>query len=253
MQPHRNRVYRIQAIVLARRDWGEADRLLTLFTADKGKLRVLAPGARKPTSRKSGHVELFSLGNFMLAQARTFDKVTQAETVSYRAELREDLERVSAAYILVELVDRFLEERDENALVFDLLNTALDALSSGAPVALVLRFFEMKLLGYVGYQPQLYHCQGCGEELQPVAQYYYPAEASVVCPDCALSIPLLLPISVDALKIMRFLQTSSWVTAQRLTLTTALEAELERLLHRTVATLLERDVNAIKFMNELER
>ncbi len=253
MQSHRNRVYRIQAVVLARRDWGEADRLLTLFTADKGKLRVLAPGARKPTSRKSGHVELFSLGNFMLAQGRTFDKVTQAETVAYRADLREDLERVSAAYILVELVDRFLEEHDENAMVFDLLNAALDALNSGATIPLLLRFFEMKLLGYVGYQPQLYQCQECNEELQPVAQFYHPAEASVVCPNCAPAIPLLMPLSIDALKIMRFLQTSSWEKTQRLTLAPALENELERLLHRTVSTLLERDVNAIKFMNELER
>lgn len=252
MQSHRNRTSRVQAIVLARKDWGEADRLLTLLTPDKGKLRVLAPSARKPTSRKSGHIELFSLGTFMLAHGRTFDKITQAETLAYYPALREDLERVSAAYIMVELVDRFLQEHDENAMAFEVLQYGLIALNDGFPVSLVLRFFEMKLLGYVGYQPQLYVCQVCDDDLVPVAQFYNPLEASVVCPDCAAAAPALMSISVDALKVMRFLQTNPWDKVQRLTIASALEGELERLTRRTISALLERDVNAIKFMDEIQ-
>jgi DNA repair protein RecO (recombination protein O) len=252
MQSHRNRTSRVQAIVLARKDWGEADRLLTLLTPDKGKLRVLAPAARKPTSRKSGHVELFSLGTFMLAHGRTFDKVTQVETLAYYPALREDLERVSAAYIMVELIDRFLQEHDENAMAFEVLQNGLIALNNGEPIPLVLRFFEMKLLGYVGYQPQLYACQVCDNDLEPVAQFYNPLEASVVCPDCAAAAPALMSISVDALKVLRFLQINPWDKVQRLSLAPALESELERLTHRTISALLERDVNAIKFMNEIQ-
>lgn len=252
MQPHRNRTSRVQAIVLARKDWGEADRLLTLLTPDKGKLRVLAPAARKPTSRKSGHVELFSLGTFMLAHGRTFDKITQAETLAYYPALREELERVSAAYVMVEVVDRFLQEHDENGMVFELLQLGLTALNAGAPVALALRFFELKLLGYVGYQPQLYSCQICDNELAPVAQFYNPLEASVVCPDCAAAAPSLMTISVDALKVLRFLQINPWDKVQRLTLAPALESEVERLTRRTITSLLERDVNAIKFMDDIQ-
>jgi DNA repair protein RecO (recombination protein O) len=253
MQPHRNRTSRVQAIVLARKDWGEADRLLTLLTPDKGKLRVLAPAARKPTSRKSGHVELFSLGTFMLAHGRTFDKITQAETLAYYPTLREDLDRVSAAYVMVELVDRFMQEHDENGMVFDVLQQGLMVLDGGAPVSLVLRFFEVKFLGYVGYQPQLYACQVCDEELEAVAQFYHPLEASVVCPKCAATSPSLLSLSVDALKVLRFLQINPWDKVQRLALSPALERELERVTHRTISAILERDVNAIRFMDELQR
>ena len=72
----RERLYRVQAIVLRRTDHGEADRLLTLFTSDRGKIRVNAKGARKPSSRKSGHVELFTHVDFMLAKGHQIDVVT---------------------------------------------------------------------------------------------------------------------------------------------------------------------------------
>ena len=74
----RERVFRTEAIVLRRTDFGEADRLLTVFTPERGKLRLIAKGARKPTSRKSGHVELFSYGHFLVAVGRDLDLVTQA-------------------------------------------------------------------------------------------------------------------------------------------------------------------------------
>ena len=75
------RLYRTEAIVLRRADLGEADRLLTIFTPERGKLRVVAKGARKVGSRKGGHVELFTRSNLLIAKARELDIVSQAETV----------------------------------------------------------------------------------------------------------------------------------------------------------------------------
>ena len=78
---HRERVYQTEAIVLRRSDFGEADRLLTVFTPERGKIKLIAKGARKPTSRKSGHVELFSYGRYLVAVGRDLDIITQAETI----------------------------------------------------------------------------------------------------------------------------------------------------------------------------
>ena len=91
----RARVYRTEAIVLRRTDFGEADRLLTVYTPDRGKLRLIAKGARKPTSRKSGHVELFSRGQFLVAVGRELDIITQAETLEPFRPLRENLLRTT--------------------------------------------------------------------------------------------------------------------------------------------------------------
>ncbi len=108
----RDRLYRVEAIVLKRSDYGEADRLLTLFTPDLGKLRAIAKGARKPSSRKSGHVELFTHSALLIARGRHLDVVTQADTLDAFLPLRENLDRLGFAYYLAELVDQFVEEGD---------------------------------------------------------------------------------------------------------------------------------------------
>jgi DNA repair protein RecO (recombination protein O) len=249
MQQHRNRIYRVDGIVLARRDWGEADRMITLFTPDRGKLRVIAPGARKPLTRKSGHLEVFSRGHFVVARGRTFDKLTQAETREYFPQLRERLEQVSAGYLLVELVDRFLEEHDENPLLYDLLLDALGWLDQGESPELVLRFFEVKMLGYVGYQPQLFECQHCGRELEPVEQFFGIVEGGALCPACAE--PGTPTLSLDALKVLRLMQSADWGTVRRLRLAPALAQELEELLNRYASFQLERDLKSARFMEQV--
>ncbi|MCB0031542.1 MAG: DNA repair protein RecO, partial [Anaerolineales bacterium] len=77
----RERSFRVEGIVLRRSDFGEADRLLTLFTKEQGKIRAIAKGARKPQSRKTGHVELFMRTQFLLGTGRSLAIVTQAELI----------------------------------------------------------------------------------------------------------------------------------------------------------------------------
>ena len=78
----RQRLYRVSAIVLKRRDQGEADRLLTVFTRDRGKLTLLAKGVRRQASRKAGHIEPFTQVDLLVAKGKSLDLVTQAETVA---------------------------------------------------------------------------------------------------------------------------------------------------------------------------
>ena len=132
---HRERVYRTEAIVLRRTDFGEADRLLTVFTPGRGKLRLVAKGARKPSSRKSGHVELFSHGQFMVAVGRELDIVTQAETLEPYLALRENLLRTTYGYYIAELADGFAAERDENYPLFALIQEAFGWLCAADPRA----------------------------------------------------------------------------------------------------------------------
>src|SRR5436309_11311354 len=93
----RERVYRTEAVIIRRSDFGEADRLLTLMTP-QGKRRVIAKGARKTTSRLAGHIELFTHTMLLLAIGRTFDVLTQSTILHSFDTLRGDLERISAAY-----------------------------------------------------------------------------------------------------------------------------------------------------------
>lgn len=249
----RERLYRVQAIVLRRTDVGEADRLLTLFTPDLGKIRVNAKGARKPSSRKSGHVELFTHVDLLIAKGQRVDVVTQADTIEAFIDLRDNLERVSYAYYLAELVDKFSEEGSENRPVFDLLVHALGWLSEPATNPdLLARFFELRFLQYVGYRPQLFQCLHCGNAIEPVENYFSVEAGGVLDPNCAHTQRDAQAISLNTLKVLRYLQTREWEAVRHLSLAPKVLFEVEQLMQRYITFHLERDLKSIKFLHELK-
>ncbi len=250
---HRDRLYRTEAIVLRRTDFGEADRLLTVFTPDRGKLKIIAKGARKPTSRKSGHVELFSYGQFLVAVGRELDIITQAETLEPFLALREDLLRTTYAYYVAELADAFTAERDENRPLFDLLKEAFGWLCTADDLPLVARYYELHLLGLVGYQPQLFVCGGCKKQLEPEVNYLSAAEGSVYCHKCGYEQLGTSELSVNALKVLRFLQTREWELCRLLRLSPASHAEVERTMSHYITYHLERKLKSVDFVHHLRR
>lgn len=251
--PHRERVYRTEAIVLRRTDFGEADRLLTVFTPERGKLKLIAKGARKPTSRKSGHVELFSRSHFLVAVGRDLDIITQAETVEAYLPLRQDLLRTTYACYVAELADAFTAEQDENRPLFDLLKEALGWLCTADDLALVARYYELHLLALVGFQPQLFICGGCREPVQPVTNYLSAAEGGIFCPKCGHDRAGTSELSLNALKVLRFLQTRDWATCRLLRLSPAGHAELEHTMHGYITYHLERRLKSVDFIHHLRR
>jgi len=249
------RLYNTDAIILRRRDFGEADRLLTVFTPRRGKLRLLAKGARKMKSRKAGHIELFTHAAMQIAVGRNLDIVTQAETVqAYRA-LRDDLEKIGHASYVAELVDKFTEEGDANYALFELLALTLARLADGAPAEqrLALRYFELHLLGLTGFRPQLHFCVNCNRKIEPEANYFHIAGGGVLCPACGAHHPDADSLSIGALKVLRFLQTRPWEQVARLQLTPATHADVERLLLRYITFTLERGLKSVDFLRKLRR
>ena len=249
----RERVYRTEAIVLRRTDFGEADRLLTAFTPERGKLRLVAKGARKPSSRKSGHLELFSHGQYMVAVGRDLDIVTQAETLEPFLSLREDLLRTTYAYYVAELADAFTAEQDENRPLFELLKDAFGWLCDATDLRLLARYYELHLLGLAGYQPQLFVCGGCKQRLEPEVNYLSAADGSVFCRRCGYDRVGTIEISVNALKVLRFLQTREWETCRLLRLSPASHAELEQLMNGYITYHLERRLKSVDFIHRLRR
>ena len=209
-QNRRQRLYRVSAIVLKRRDQGEADRLLTVFTRDRGKLTLLAKGVRRQASRKAGHIEPFTHVDLLVAKGKSLDLVTQAETVAAHRALREDLWRSTWASYVAELADVFTLDHDPQALLFDLLVETLDRLNGDADPALCARYYELHLLGLVGYQPQLFRCVHCSELLQPEVNFLSLERGGALCPKHGVNHPETIALPLPVLKLLRFLQTRSW-------------------------------------------
>jgi len=146
--------YKTEAIILKRTNFGEADRIITVFSKQRGKLKILAKGVRRLTSRRAGSVELFNQATLFLHQGRTFDILTEAQALNTFALLRGDLELVGMAYYGCELVDRLTPEDQAHEEVYELLIKLLEWLDTlpqpGLRKEALLRF-EKALLTRLGY------------------------------------------------------------------------------------------------------
>jgi DNA repair protein RecO (recombination protein O) len=249
--PDRFRVYRTEAIILRHSDFGEADRLLSVYTPSLGKVRLLAKGIRKTASRKAGHLELFTRTQLLIARGRNLDIVTQAQTVEPYVALRQDLWRMSHAYYVGELVDSFGEEQAENEPLYALLCNALGWICTSADLALTMRFFELRLLGLVGYRPQLFQCVRCNAPLEPVHNYFCAEDGGVLCPRCGENQRGVRPIALGTLKVLRYLQTRGYEECIRLQLQPSTRSEVEEVLQQYLIYLLERRLKSVEFMNLL--
>jgi DNA repair protein RecO (recombination protein O) len=251
--PQPPRVYQTPAIVLRQRKLGDADKVITLYSANFGKLDAVAKGVRKATSRLAGHVEPLNHASFLLAHGRSLDIITQAQTIESFQPLRADLERLSRALYAAELVDRFTEERAENFGLYRALLDTLRRLADRDDLDVVLRFFEMTLLDMLGYRPELGACIVCGRALEPVANAWAAAAGGVVCPHCQHDIAGVRPLSVNALKLLRLLQGENFGEVARVRVSPELAEELEGDLRDSIHHALERDVRSAHFVDTLRR
>ena len=249
----RERTYRSEAIVLRRTDFGEADRLLTLYSRESGKIKAIAKGARKPQSRKTGHVELFMRTKFFLAKGRDLDIITQAEMIEAYPQLRADLVRATYASYAVELLDRFTVEEDKNVQLYDLLANVLSWLTTAVDVLLVARFYELRLLSLTGFQPRLFQCVSCDEPIQEQDQFFSAELGGLLCPDCRSVDRQARPISAIAVKVLRYLQTRPWEIVQNLHLKRPLLHELENIMHFYLTHILERNLKSVDFLHRLRQ
>lgn len=247
----RQRLYRLAAIVLKRRDLGEADRLLTVFTRDQGKITLLAKGVRRAASRKAGHIEPFTYTDLLVAKGASLDLVTQAETIRPHRHLREDLWLSSQAYYVVELIDVMTQEADPNSLLFDLLLETLDRLDDGQPGALAIRYFELHALALAGYQPQLHRCVQCNELLKPEVNFLSLERGGCLCPRHGANLVGTIALPLDVLKVLRYLQTTAWEQVAQLRLGDDVGRQVEDVLGRYIVWHLERSLRSPAFIQKL--
>jgi len=247
------RSYRTQAIVLSHIEYGEADRILKLFTYEKGKITVIAKGVRKIRSRKAGHLEPFMLVNLFLAKGRNLDVVTQAETVDGFLDLRDDLQRVAFAAYVVEVLDRFTYEEGQNVGIFRLLANTLSRLEKHPNPETVVHYYEMRLLELLGFRPQLFECIDCGQPIQEEDQFFSPLAGGVVCPKCGRARTEAWPIQKDVLRYLRHLQRSNWRQVEKVVIPDPIEPGITALIERYFTYLLERKLNTPEFLREVQQ
>ncbi len=178
-------LYRDEAIVLRTQKLGEADRIVTLLCRSSGRVRAVAKGVRRTSSRFGSRLEPFTHVDLQIAEGRSLDVVTQAETLSpFRSRIGDDYERYTAGTVMLETAERLVVEDKEPALQqFLLLVGALRAMcDQGRSASLVLDSFLLRSLSVAGYAPSFEACARCG--LEGAHRSFSPAAGGMLCGTC---------------------------------------------------------------------
>jgi len=245
------RSYHCEALTLKTFPLGEADLLVTLYTKERGKVRALARGARRSTSKLVGHFEPLTQVNVSLAQGRDLDHVTQAQVLSGFALLKGNLGSITKGLYLAELVDGFGSESNPNQPLYHLIIDALQAIEADPESDMPLRFFELHLLQVSGLMPELYRCVECRSSLTPGRHRFSPNLGGTLCLECNPTDARLRPLSLRTLKVLRLLHRTRMADLPALTMDAALARELKALLSITIQYWLDKEIQSNSFMEHV--
>ena len=201
-------VYRSKGIVLRSIRYGEADRILDLYTQDVGLVSVIAKGIRRTKSRFGGRLEPLSCVDFLAYEGRTLDTVTQVEVLRSFHGVRENLKSLEAAGGMVANVRAFSGGDEADRRVFNLLYHALDALDARTRDTMSIEAaFSLKLSILAGYAIRLDACISCERDSEEAAEgdhpYFAPALGGMLCADCRSATADSFPLPTDTLAALQ--------------------------------------------------
>ncbi|MFA4916147.1 MAG: DNA repair protein RecO [Syntrophales bacterium] len=198
--------FKTQVIVLRSLDYGEADRIVTFYSIDFGKLKGIAKGARRSRRRFANNaLEPFSCSDTLFSKRSrdTLSLIEDCDITNPYSDIREDLEKMLVASYMVELMDKFTVEGKKNSDLFKLLQEFLNLTNDGDTSEWLLRFYEMRLLKLSGYEPVLDRCLVCKEPVSNSYIYRFNVkEGGLRCATCCQSNFVSLPVSFETIKML---------------------------------------------------
>ncbi len=250
--PRPDRSFRTPAVIVKRRDFGEADRVLTILTPAHGKLDVIAKGARKLTSKSTGHVELYTRADMLIHRASDLGVAVQTEMIEPYQRLREDLRRGAYANYCAELLDRFtIDAEDDTRTLFSLFDSTLARLCADSDPLLAIRYYEIHMLDAVGFRPELTSCAIGREPVEPQDQFFSYIEGGIVCTRHASQGSSFIPISMNTVKLLRHLQRSPFEKVASLVVPASVHEDADRVMVGYITYLLERRLQSVDFIRRL--
>ncbi|MCK8824473.1 DNA repair protein RecO [Fuchsiella alkaliacetigena] len=245
-------LYQTEAIVLRHYELGEADKIAILYTKERGKVRAVAKGVRKTRSRLAGAMEVFTHNQLQLYQGKSLAKVNQVRVLKSFADLRADLWQMSYASYLAELVNELTVDQERDQALFALLLTSLNLLSKEENLMLVVRFFELRLLRLLGYQPELKCCVECDTALEELTKLKFSSQqGGVICGDCSAKDQYAMYLSKGSVAIMNRLLEIDYRHLNRLKLPVKSRQQLAKVIPNYLQSILEKPLKTLDFIRVL--
>ncbi len=245
-------LYRTEGIILRSRTLGEADKILTIFTKEKGKIETVARGARRPRNRLVGASQQFSYIKMLVFGGKGLDQLSQAEILRSFVTLRDDLIKMAYASWWSEILDVFLPLGEVNSELFLFTLAGLLVLEKVEEPAILSRAFELRLLKYLGYEPALDRCVRCNESANILPAGFSLDEGGILCQKCWQQKPLkLLSLSNSTLEVLNKLTQVDLRIVSKWNIDKQLQTEIDRILISFIQFRAEKPLKSLSFLQGL--
>ncbi|MFA7309147.1 MAG: DNA repair protein RecO [Patescibacteria group bacterium] len=226
-----NEFYKTEGIIIGKRDFSEADKLLIVLTPDMGKITIKAKGLKKTLAKMSGHLELFNQVKIEMVQGRTFFIATGAQTIENFNNAKNDFSRMSTLYYLGELVNNLVPDHIPQKEVYQNLVQAIAMVSANTfDMAIVTLSFEVQLLHLLGYKPELGNCVVCHNAVIAEGFCMSVEKGGVMCTVCGHDDWQTRTLSTNALKAMRLMGSYNFDTVSKVRIEQGIVGELRSIL-----------------------
>lgn len=211
-------------IIIKRINYAEADRILTIYTKALGKISAIAKGSHKPTSRKSGHLEVGNVINFELVPGKDLYIITHAKTKVYNEFA--DLSVMRLLFLWLEIIDKLIHDAESNERVYQIVLKGLEAICSSEKRNR-LCMYELELYSTNGYQLEVQHCVVGREPLQQGENFIDLTLGGIVCPNHRNG-SSGIKVSPSMIKLLRLVQASELDMLERIKFSGNLVMELDQ-------------------------
>lgn len=239
-------LYKTKAVVLRSQDLREADKLIILYSEKAGKIKAVAKGLKKTSSRFGAKLEVFTFLDLILYEKRSgsLEIITSAQIIDSFKEIRQDLKRIAYGSYLVELTEVLLSEKESDNRLLSLILQSLHWLRLEANPLLPLTF-TLRIISLLGYEPHLSRCLACGKEVNGRIGIS-PTKGGIVCLVCDKE---ALQISLSSLSLMKNLLKSDLNEVRRLSVANDIMDELTSLVFKDyLPCYLHRPLKSVEFL-----
>jgi DNA repair protein RecO (recombination protein O) len=192
---------KVEGIVIRTNDYGETNKIITMFTRELGKVGVMARGARKPSSRLASVSQIFTYGSFLIQTGSGLGTLQQGESLASMKFIKSDIIATAYASNVVELTDKALEDRKANPYLFELLYQTLNFMNEGLDIEILTMIYEIKMLAVIGLYPHLNGCVNCSTT---EGRFFFSiGEGGLLCHRCQHKDIHKLQISPATVRLLR--------------------------------------------------
>jgi len=247
-------IHKTKAVVLKTVNFGEADKIVTLYTQSYGKLGVIAKGARRINSRFGSSLELGTLIDVLFygKESSNLSTLTQCNITESFRKIREDFDLLSACFYMISAVNEMTREKQRNGSLFNLLIESLSTLLTIGDIFKSIALFEIKLLKILGYEPNLKQCSACRTEVSDGEVKFSVTKGGVICSSCGKIHNDLVPISLGALRSLEKMRDWDMAKSTRLKLSPSFREEIEKVLYPSIKYHIGKEIKSRNFFKKIE-